>query len=227
MVGDEEYESRIARFDVASRATVRATAALPNVTWLDVRSEGEHAEAALPLPHVHCPVTMSSTERLEQEAAALLPKDRAAPILCFCGVGGRVMRAKQVLERLGYTAVFNAGGLRDLTHALGPLGAASPPPPPPSASPGAGARPPPAAIESTTTAAETVARGERDAAALGAVAEMSGHDGIVWHVAWRPDGRFLASCGADRCVRIWCAAESGKWVCSATLEQAHEVCDPV
>jgi len=65
---------------------------------------------------------VSDTERLAQEAAAMLPKDRAAPILCFCGAGGRAMGATQVLERLGYTAVINAGGLRDLTHALGPLG---------------------------------------------------------------------------------------------------------
>ena len=51
----------------------------------------------------------------------------------------------------------------------------------------------------------------------------SAHDGFAWHVAWRPDGRFLASCGADRCVKIWSnVAGTAKWVCTAQLEQAHE-----
>ena len=55
------------------------------------------------------------------------------------------------------------------------------------------------------------------------IATMAAHDGVAWHVAWRPDGRFLASCGADRCVKIWSnVAGTAKWVCTAQLEQAHE-----
>ena len=55
------------------------------------------------------------------------------------------------------------------------------------------------------------------------IATMAAHDGVAWHVAWWPDGRFLASCGADRCVKIWSnVAGTAKWVCTAQLEQAHE-----
>ena len=58
---------------------------------------------------------------------------------------------------------------------------------------------------------------------LASTAVLAAHDGVAWHVAWRPDGRFLASCGADRCVKIWSnVAGTAKWVCTAQLEQAHE-----
>ena len=40
---------------------------------------------------------MADTSQLEAKAAELLP-DKAATILCFCGVGGRVMSAKKALE---------------------------------------------------------------------------------------------------------------------------------
>ena len=83
-----------------------------------VRSDGEVADSPLPngKPFVHCPVTMADTSQLEAQAEDLLP-DKSATILCFCGVGGRVIGAKAVLEGLGYTGVLNAGGLKDLVAA--------------------------------------------------------------------------------------------------------------
>jgi rhodanese-related sulfurtransferase len=83
-----------------------------------VRSESEVSGSPLPngKPFVHCPVTMGDTSQLEAKAAELLP-DKSATILCFCGVGGRVMGAKKVLDGLGYTSVMNVGGLKDLVAA--------------------------------------------------------------------------------------------------------------
>ena len=50
-------------------------------------------------------------------------------------------------------------------------------------------------------------------------------DGPVWHVDWSPRGRTLASCAADRTIRLWQpAAEGGVCVpfaCTAVLEEGH------
>ena len=59
------------------------------------------------------------------------------------------------------------------------------------------------------------------------VAELDCGQEIVWFVSWSRDGKHLASCGADKVVRIWGqrgdAEESeSAWSCLTTLEDAQQ-----
>jgi WD40 repeat protein len=40
------------------------------------------------------------------------------------------------------------------------------------------------------------------------------HEGLCWCVVWDPRGKFLASCGQDKMIKIW-GLESGKLVCTS------------
>ena len=39
---------------------------------------------------------------------------------------------------------------------------------------------------------------------------LRGHEGIIYRIAWSPDGRFLASPSEDKTIRIW-DVQHGKW----------------
>ncbi|XP_042463654.1 protein CIA1-like [Zingiber officinale] len=56
------------------------------------------------------------------------------------------------------------------------------------------------------------------------IQKLEGHSDRVWNLAWNPDSTsppMLASCGADKTVRIWQQGTSGSWVCKAVLEDSH------
>jgi len=60
------------------------------------------------------------------------------------------------------------------------------------------------------------------AAPLECVATLRGHnEPCVWHVAWSPTSLTVASCAADRAIRLW-APQRGGWECVAILEDGHE-----
>jgi WD40 repeat protein len=50
---------------------------------------------------------------------------------------------------------------------------------------------------------------------------LSGHTGRAWHVSWHPSGKLLATCGSDKCVRVW-KCEGDKWVSLCALEGDQE-----
>ena len=105
---DFDYLDRQVQFGLADKAAVLEAKRSGAAVWLDVRSDGEVAAAALPAAFTHIPV-----DQIDARAAEL-PADKAAQIVCFCGVGGRVVSAKRALEAMGYTNVLNAGGLKDV-----------------------------------------------------------------------------------------------------------------
>jgi rhodanese-related sulfurtransferase len=77
-----------------------------NVVLLDVRTEEEYAESHIP-KSVLIPV-----DELENRAESEL-KDKNAEILVYCRSGNRSVTASEILIDLGYSKVYNLGGIID------------------------------------------------------------------------------------------------------------------
>ena len=79
--------------------------ARPDAVLLDVRDEAEflagHAEGAVLLPE----------EEISAGTAAAAIPQKTSPVLVYCRTGRRSAGAARALEALGYTAVYDLGGL--------------------------------------------------------------------------------------------------------------------
>ena len=77
----------------------------PETVLLDVREEAEyitgHARDAELLP----------VDELDAESADLVIGTKETPVLVYCRTGRRSREAAQKLEELGYTEVYDMGGL--------------------------------------------------------------------------------------------------------------------
>lgn len=75
-----------------------------DVTLLDVRTPGEHAQRHIP-GSILIPV-----DEIRQKAEKNLT-DKAKPVFVYCLSGARSAQAASQLSSLGYTKVYNLGGI--------------------------------------------------------------------------------------------------------------------
>mmetsp|Transcript_40949 Transcript_40949/g.87228 ORF Transcript_40949/g.87228 Transcript_40949/m.87228 type:complete len:104 (+) Transcript_40949:133-444(+) len=95
---------------------VKAAVDEPGAIILDVRTKEELEEEQLTSRRFHhASCHMEDCSELMAKAGQLMP-DKNAPVVVFCRSGRRAGKAKEMLERMGYTRVINAGGLKDLTY---------------------------------------------------------------------------------------------------------------
>lgn len=88
-------------------STPLAWSQLPdNAVWIDVRTPSEFAQG-----HVE-DATLIPWDGIETGIRAL-KLDKDAPIVLYCGSGGRAERAREALQANGYSQVTNAGGLEE------------------------------------------------------------------------------------------------------------------
>ncbi len=78
----------------------------PDHLLFDVRSRAEYEQMHLP-GAIYTPAAGIANAAARQQA------DRSTPILIYCRVGIRSRAAAEELTRLGYTQVYDIGGIAD------------------------------------------------------------------------------------------------------------------
>ncbi len=76
------------------------------IVLLDVRTPEEYAEGHIPESH------LIPLQTLEKEAPLQLA-DKDVPIFVYCRSGNRSLEAAKILVELGYTQVYDLGGIID------------------------------------------------------------------------------------------------------------------
>lgn len=110
------YEVRQPNLGLASKGEVKRAAQNPDSLFIDVRTKDEVEAAPFACyKFVHHSCTVDSTEGLE-EAVKPHIVSYDAPVIVFCRSGRRAVKAKEALEKMGCTQVYNAGGFEDLDY---------------------------------------------------------------------------------------------------------------
>ena len=112
MIGDISYGMRKAVFGIKDKDDLKSISKQKNAILVDVRNPDEIAEENISHPFVEGRCLLENDCNMD-EVQLLLP-DSDAPHIVFCAKGGRAMKACQTLKELGYSKVYNAGGLRDI-----------------------------------------------------------------------------------------------------------------
>lgn len=65
-----------------------------------------------------CLLALFATSSFLMYLVVTNPHNLIVPVIVFCRSGRRAAKAKEVLEKMGYTKVLNAGGLKDLGYLM-------------------------------------------------------------------------------------------------------------
>jgi rhodanese-related sulfurtransferase len=77
--------------------------ATPNAQLIDVRSPGEWAQGKITSSNL---ISVADSKFLEQASKL----DKTKPIFVYCAVGGRSSKASGILQKAGFTKVYNLNG---------------------------------------------------------------------------------------------------------------------
>lgn len=102
-------ESEKTSFQTISADEAKKMMDAGDVTVVDVRTEDEYAAAHIP------GAVLVPVESIGETAPASLP-DADAVLLVYCRSGNRSKTASEKLAGLGYTKVYDFGGIQDWTY---------------------------------------------------------------------------------------------------------------
>ena len=113
-MGDLTYGMRKASFGIEDKDVLKTVASSKsdNVVFVDVRNPDEIAEAQCSRPFVEGKFLLEG-DCDATNVQKYLP-NKQAPHIVYCAKGGRAQKACQKLKELGYSNVYNAGGLSDI-----------------------------------------------------------------------------------------------------------------
>lgn len=77
--------------------------ATPNAQLIDVRSPGEWAQGKIASSNL---ISVADSKFVEQASKL----DKTKPVFVYCAVGGRSSKASEILEKAGFTKVYNLSG---------------------------------------------------------------------------------------------------------------------
>jgi len=112
---DLSYEFRKVTFGIEDKDVLKDLASLKkNVAFVDVRDPHEIDEVKCESrPFVRGQYLLNNAALDSRVVSKDFP-DKTASIIVFCAKGGRAAKACKNLRDLGYSSVYNAGGIGDL-----------------------------------------------------------------------------------------------------------------
>mmetsp|Transcript_26766 Transcript_26766/g.37745 ORF Transcript_26766/g.37745 Transcript_26766/m.37745 type:complete len:169 (+) Transcript_26766:36-542(+) len=110
-MSDPSYGVRKTMFGIEDKTFLKDVSTKENVIYVDVRDPDEIEQAQCSKPFVAAKYLLGECD---QDMVGKDLPDKDANHVVFCAKGGRASKACQKLKDLGYTNVYNAGGVGDL-----------------------------------------------------------------------------------------------------------------